>query len=445
MTGLGGGADVGSARRGAGSLTWWQLRRAWLAGGYGLGLNIMINFLAPLRASELGASLFWIGIIVGVPAVGPAVFGFAIGALSDRLGARRTFQLATAGTVATTGAMALAGSWQVLLVLQVLHGPLRAAGWVSSQSYITTLDDDPANRVRNTSRFAFVTASSRTAMPLAVAAVADWLGLRFAFVAVAVYSALCFLLALSLADRGPTAPAEGEEKGDVGSGAVSSERPEEKAGSGTGGPGTAAGPAQAGPTRGRRDAVDLLRTPGIQVAFLLSFARVWASSVLVAFYSLLLVERGLSKTVAGLVVSANAGTAMVMTLLVTGLTGVMSKQALTALGLAAGAVGFALVPATAGTALAFVPAVLAGIGEGFSLPLLIAIVGEVAPARLQGMAIGMRIGVNQGAQFTASALMGTVTGAVGLAGGFPVAGAVTAAVLAAAMARHLLPRPERPG
>lgn len=431
MTGPG-GAGVGSARSarpGLGSLTWWQLRRAWLAGGYGLGLNIMINFLAPLRASELGASLFWIGIIVGVPAVGPAVFGFAIGALSDRLGARRTFQLATAGTVATTGAMALAGSWQVLLVLQVLHGPLRAAGWVSSQSYITTLDDDPANRIRNTSRFAFVTASSRTAMPLAVAAVADWFGLRFAFVAVAVYSALYFLLALSLADRGPTAPVE--EEGDVGSGA--------------GGPGIAASPAQAGPGRSRRDAVDLLRTPGIQVAFLLSFARVWASSVLVAFYSLLLVERGLSKTLAGLVVSANAGTAMVMTLLVTGLTGAMSKQALTALGLAAGAVGFALVPATAGTVLAFVPAVLVGIGEGFSLPLLIAIVGEVAPARLQGMAIGMRIGVNQGAQFTASALMGTVTGAVGLAGGFPVAGAITAAVLAAAMARHLLPRSVHPG
>lgn len=441
MTGPG-GADASLARPGVGSLTWWQLRRAWLAGGYGLGLNIMINFLAPLRASELGASLFWIGIIVGVPAVGPAVFGFAIGALSDRLGARRTFQLATAGTVATTGAMALAGSWQVLLVLQVLHGPLRAAGWVSSQSYITTLDDDPANRVRNTSRFAFVTASSRTAMPLAVAAVADWFGLRFAFVAVAVYSALYFLLALSLADRGPTAPAEEPEE-KAGSGAVSSERPEEKAGPGAGGPGTgtAASSARADPPRSRRDAVDLLRTPGIQVAFLLSFARVWASSVLVAFYSLLLVERGLSKTVAGLVVSANAGTAMVMTLLVTGLTGAMSKEALTALGLAAGAVGFALVPATAGSALAFVPAVLVGIGEGFSLPLLIAIVGEVAPARLQGMAIGMRIGVNQGAQFTASALMGTVTGAVGLAGGFPVAGAITAAVLAAAMARHLLPRP----
>lgn len=391
-----------------GSLTWWQLRRAWLAGGYGLGLNIMINFLAPLRASELGASLFWIGIIVGVPAVGPAVFGFVIGALSDRLGARRTFQLATAGTVVTTGAMALAGHWQMLLALQVLHGPLRAAGWVSSQSYITALDDDPANRIRNTSRFAFVTASSRTAMPLAVAVVADWLGLRFAFVAVAVYSALYFLLALSLADRGP---------------AASSEEPAEVSAEG----------------RSGRDALDLLRIPGIQVAFLLSFARVWASSVLVAFYSLLLVEQGLSKTVAGLVVSANAGTAMVMTLLVTGLARTMSKEVLTALGLAAGAVGFALIPATGGSALAFVPAVLVGIGEGFSLPLLIAIVGEAAPARLQGMAIGMRIGVNQGAQFTASTLMGAVTGAVGLAAGFPVAGAVTAAVLAAAMARHILP------
>lgn len=429
MTGLG-GADSGSARLGVGSLTWWQLRRAWLAGGYGLGLNIMINFLAPLRASELGASLFWIGIIVGVPAVGPAVFGFAIGAVSDRLGARRTFQLATAGTVVTTGAMALAGSWQMLLVLQVLHGPLRAAGWVSSQSYITAIDDDPDNRIRNTSRFAFVTASSRTAMPLAVAAVADWFGLRFAFVAVAVYSALYFLLALSLADRGPaSAPEEVSAQAEAGAGPDP-----DRAETGRGGAG-----------RNRRDAVDLLRNPGIQVAFLLSFARVWASSVLVAFYSLLLVQEGLSKTMAGLVVSANAGTAMVMTLLVTRLSHALSKQALTALGLAAGAVGFALVPATGGSVLAFIPAVLVGIGEGFSLPLLIAIVGEVAPARLQGMAIGMRIGVNQGAQFTASTLMGVVTGAVGLAAGFPVAGAVTAAVLAAAMARHVLPRPTRSG
>lgn len=426
-----------------GSLTWWQLRRAWLAGGYGLGLNIMINFLAPLRASELGASLFWIGIIVGVPAVGPALFGFVIGALSDRLGARRTFQLATAGTAVTTGAMALAGHWQVLLALQVLHGPLRAAGWVSSQSYITALDDDPANRIRNTSRFAFVTASSRTAMPLAVAAVADWLGLRFAFVAVAVYSALYLLLALSLADRRPAASAEASEEGAAGA----AEGAEGAASDMNDGPDSGTGPGrgrgEAG--RSRRDAVDLLRIPGIQVAFLLSFARVWASSVLVAFYSLLLVERGLSKTVAGLVVSANAGTAMVMTLLVTGLARTMSKETLTALGLAAGAVGFALVPATSGSALAFVPAVLVGIGEGFSLPLLIAIVGEAAPARLQGMAIGMRIGVNQGAQFTASTLMGAVTGAVGLAAGFPVAGAVTAAVLAAAMARHTLPRPNRLG
>lgn len=430
MTGLG-GADAGSARPGVGSLTWWQLRRAWLAGGYGLGLNIMINFLAPLRASELGASLFWIGIIVGVPAVGPAVFGFAIGAVSDRLGARRTFQLATAGTVATTGAMALAGSWQMLLALQVLHGPLRAAGWVSSQSYITAIDDDPDNRIRNTSRFAFVTASSRTAMPLAVAAVADWFGLRFAFVAVAVYSALYFLLALSLADRGPAAAPEGEVSAQAATGAGSDPSRSET------------GRVEAG--RSRRDAVDLLRNPGIQVAFLLSFARVWASSVLVAFYSLLLVQEGLPKTMAGLVVSANAGTAMVMTLLVTRLSHALSKQVLTALGLAAGAVGFALVPATGGSVLAFVPAVLVGIGEGFSLPLLIAIVGEVAPARLQGMAIGMRIGVNQGAQFTASTLMGVVTGAVGLAAGFPVAGAVTAAVLAAAMARHVLPRPTRSG
>lgn len=378
----------------------WQLRRAWLAGGFGLGISIMVNFLVPLRASELGASLGVVGVIVGVGSIVPAVLGAPIGALSDRLGSRRMFQLSTAGATAVTAAMAFATHWGVLLVMMVFFGPFRAAGWVSSQSYITTIGK-PTDRARNTSRFSFTTAASRAANPLIIGGTAELFGLRWSFIVIAVYGFLYFALASSLAEPEPHEETEAEV--------------------------SAGGP---------RDALNLLKRPPIQVALLLSFARVWAAAVLVSFYPLLLVERGISKAVAGSVISTNAAVGMLATLLVPRLSRHLSKEALTAVGLFLGAVGFAIIPAMTGTAAAYVPAALVGVGEGLSLPLLIAMIGEAAGPKFRGLAIGIRISVNQLAQVSAALGIGATVGAVGLAAGFPIAGTVTAAMTTIALLRR---------
>ncbi len=384
-------------------LTSWPLRRAWLTGGFGLGISIMVNFLVPLRAVEVGASLGVVGLIVGVGSIIPAILGAPIGALSDRFGPRRVFRFATAGAALTTGGMAFATHWGVLLAGMVVFGPFRAAAWASSQSYITSIGG-PADRARNTSRFSFTTAATRAFNPLMIGAAAEVFGLRSSFFVIAGYGALYFLIASSLADPDPN-PIE---------------------------------PTDSEPSAGgRSDALNLLRRPGIQVALLLSFARVWAASVLVAFYPLLLIERGVSTAVAGSVISANAAVGMVATLLVPRLSRRFSMEILTAAGLGLGAIGFGIIPFMTGTAAAYIPSALVGVGEGLSLPLLIAMVSEAAGPQLRGLAIGIRISVNQLAQVSAALLMGAVVGAIGLAAGIPIAGATTAAVTLTATARHV--------
>lgn len=387
--------------------TGWQLRRAWLAGGFGLGISIMVNFLVPLRAVELGASLGVVGLVVGVGSIIPAVLGAPIGALSDRLGSRQMFRLSTVGATAATAGMAFATHWGVLLAMMVFFGPFRAAGWVSSQSYITSFGN-PVDRARNTSRFSFVTAATRASNPLIIGAAAEFLGIRASFLVIAGYGVLYFFLASSLAEP------DLEEHADT----------EPLAG-------------------GRRDAMNLLKRPAIQVALLLSFARVWAAAILVAFYPLLLVERGISMAVAGAIISTNAAVGMLATLLVPLLARRMSKENLTAAGLLIGATGFGIIPFMTGTAAAYIPSALLGVSEGLTLPLLIAIVGEAAGPRFRGLAIGLRVSVNQLAQVSAALIMGSVVGAVGLSAGMPIAAATTAGVTLAAAARHISTTPTR--
>ena len=415
-------------------MTQWQLRRAWLTGGYGFGVIIAIGFLVPLRARELGASLFWIGIILGLPVVGSYVFGSAIGDLTNRLGVRRTFQLAAAGTVVTSAAMALAGHWWVLLMVQVMHRWLWFAGWISSQAYIATLQDDPDLRVRNAGRFTSVGAVCRAAAPLLAAVVADWHGLRFGFLVVAAYSALCCALGLSLARHGASRPTADAEALESAAEPLSEGAPSEAEG---------AREEREEHALGGRHALSLVSNPSTLVPFLLAFCWIWVMVICTSFYGLLLVERGFSKFMASLVIGCIGVSAIFTSLLVTKVARSMSNQILAGLVLASCGAGFMLVPFLVDAALVFLPAILVGIVEGITVPLTIAIVGEVDPGRSQGVTVARRFSVVGNAQVGAVAgptFMGLVSGLVGLSAAFPLAGAVVVCVVGKAMAEHGLGR-----
>ena len=414
-------------------MTRWQLRRAWLTGGYGFGVVVMDSFLVPLRARELGASLFWIGIILGLPVVGSYVFGSAIGDLTNRLGVRRTFQLAAAGTVVTSAAMALAGHWWVLLMVQVMHRWLWFAGWISSQAYIATLQDDPDLRVRNAGRFTSVGAVCRAAAPLLAAVVADWHGLRFGFLVVAAYSALCCALGLSLASHRASRPTADAEALESAAETLSEGAPSEAEG---------AREEREEHALGGRNTFALTRKAGTVVPFFLAFCWIWVMVICTSFYGLLLVERGFSKIMASVVIGCIGVSAILTSLLVTKVARSMSNQILAGLVLASCGAGFMLVPIVVNAVLVllvFLPAILAGVAEGITSPLVIAIVGEDAEARPEGVTAARRfsaVGNAQLASWAAPTFMGLVSGLVGLTAAFPFAGAVVLGLVGTAMAHH---------
>ncbi len=384
-----------------------KLALAWLTGGFGLSVNAMMVFLLPLRAAELGASLSAVGLIVGAGSFVPLVLSMPVGALSDRVGPRRVFRLGTAGTAVGAVGMAAAGSWWMLLVLQLVVGPSRASGWVSSQSYITGMGK-PADRARNASRFSFVTNISRMLGPLLVGLSASLVGFRASFLVVAAYAGLYTVVAAVLPDAG---------------------RAERRAGT----------------TRVPRAVVDLLTRRGIQVALVLTFARLWLSVVFASFVPLYLVDRDISAAVAGTVLACAAAVGTLMTLATPWLVRSVTKELVTAAALGCGAAGLALIPVAGGPPWIYAAAALVGVGEGVSLPLLIAIVGGQASPEQRGLAIGLRVSANQAANSVAPVVVGAVVGVTGMAVGFPVAATAGVGFLALASAMHVVDSRSAPG
>ena len=377
-----------------------HLLLAWLSGGFGLGTNTMVVFLLPLRAAQLGASLAMIGLLVGVGGLLPAVLSTPVGAWCDRVGSRRVFRIGTVGTVVAATAMAAFDSYWALFGLQFLLGPSRSMGWVASQSYITSVGD-PGDRSRNTSRFSFATNMSRMLGPLIAGATAETLGLRAAFVVTAVYAAFFAAIAYALPDIGRFGTPSGARPGDF------------------------------------QAARGLLRARGIQAALLLTFARIWASVVYVSFFPLFLVGRGVSAALAGTVIAMTAGVATVVSLLSPRLLRWGSKEMVTVAALACGMLGLATAPLLDSFPLFYVTAFLLGIGEGTSLPMLMAIIADRSPPEQRGLAVGLRISTNQAANATAPTAVGALVGIVGLSAGFPVAALVGALVLLSATSLHL--------
>lgn len=187
---------------------------------------------------------------------------------------------------------------------------------------------------------------------------------------------------------------------------------------------------------GLRTALSLLSIRGIQVALLLTFARLWTSHVYSAFLPVFMVEGGISADVAGVVMATSGFVAAIMAPTAGFWTRFVSPQTATALGLGCNALGLALAPHLATVPAIFLVPVLVGIGTGLSLPLLITIVTSVVPVQQRGVALGLRALVNQFAATAAPVLIGPLMAALGLTLGFTAGGAVAGSLLLAAQFQH---------
>jgi MFS transporter, DHA1 family, inner membrane transport protein len=389
-----------------------RARRLWLGylcGGFGLAMSAQIAFLVPLRARELGAGFDLIGIIVGAGALAAALTSIPSGAVIDRLGPRRSFLLGTAVTAIVSVLFAVTTNVWVFLLLQPLHGVARNLGWVASQTYITAAARDALERPRLTGRFALFGNIGKMVGPLLVGGAASLIGFQWALLVPAAYALVFFLLGVGL----PETP----RAGTMGA-------PRKKQGTGL------------------RAAAHLTRIPGIQVALVLTSARLWISTVFSTFLPVFLVEQTVDPAIAGLVMATAGLVAAFMAPTAGAWATRFTPQWATVIGLGFGAVGLVVAPVTVTMPLVFISPALIGIAIGLSLPLLISIVTTAAPDEQRGVALGLRGTVNQAAGTAAPVVVGPIMSALGLGLGFVAGGGVGLLLLGTAAVLQRRPGPD---
>lgn len=394
----------------------WRLLAVYYSGSFSFGLTSVGDFLIPLRARELGASLDQIGLIVAAASLLPAVFSVTAGEIADRWGARRT--LLTSALVYGLGSLAMAAApdYRLLIPLQIASGFARSAGWVASQTYTANMGE-PRERADHLSRLSFFANGSMIVYPLLFGPLASLAGYQVSLAAMGLLSLLYAAIAFSL----PTVLAERTT-------------PPQRS---TGGFGVAVG---------------LTRQPGIQVVLLLTFVRLWNSYGWRPFIPLYLRGLGHDDILVGSVLAASAGVSTVTTLGAAWLARRSSNEVATAATLGLGTVGTAIAPWMTSVPAVYVPGVLIGTGVGVSLPLLMATVSrEVAPDQ-RGVALGLRTGMNSAASMLAPVAVGAIAAPFGLPAGMLASAGVSGVLLAAAVARHAgnvasargRPRPSQP-
>ena len=361
----------------------------YVTGAYGFSFSVMISFLIPLRAMELGTPIELIGLIVGAGAAVPALLSVPSGELADRLGPRKTYIISTLVSGLATLVGAVTESYWMLLAVQLVSGFARSTAWLASQTYLTSVGR-PDERATITGRMSFATNAGMIVAPLVIGASSDLVGFQWSFATLSVMAMMFCLAGMQLPEvRVPRTT------------------------------------VRRGGSAGFGLALSLLRLRGMQVVLQLTFVRIWSAIFWMSFYPLLMVQKGFGASAIGTLLAVYAGVATVVTLSAGWIAARMGNAMASAAALGLGALGVALSPHLVEYPLVFLPAILVGIGQGLSLPLLVATVSEEAPPDQRGVALGLRMSVNQVASTIAPVIAGGVAAAIGVGLSFAFNGALS--------------------
>ena len=364
-----------------------------------VGLS-MLSTAVPLYAVALGATPLWVGAIVALPSVLPALLGVSAGRWIDRAGPPRWLAIGTAGTASAPLLLALAPGMAVLAVAQLALGTFQLFATVAAQSLVAGLGRE-GDMARDYARFTTSISLGRLAGPALVGVAIDLAGFRPAFAAAAGFGVVAAAVAWRVR-AGVVRSARDPDPGSPPARATGREEPDGRSA--------------------------LLRNRGVQVAVASSAGLFVALSVRQAFLPVALEAHGYSATAIGTLISVGAAATVAV------------RPAMPAVSRALGGAARALVVAMAfvavgvgllGVATSPAPLALlliaAGMGTGVGLPSSIVMVaGHVGPDR-RGAALGLRLSLNRAAQLVAPVLVGAVVSAAGFAAGFGVAGVAVAA------------------
>jgi MFS transporter, DHA1 family, inner membrane transport protein len=189
-----------------------------------------------------------------------------------------------------------------------------------------------------------------------------------------------------------------------------------------------------------RSALGMLGVAGIQIAMLLTFARLWTAYVYTSFFPVYLVDAGLGPALAGTVMSMSGLVSAAVAPSAGFWARRFDEESVAGLGLACGATALVLAPHVTTVPAVFIVPALVGLGQGLSLPLLLSITSAAAPPGQGGVALGLRAMSSQVAAMGAPVVVGPAIAGLGPVLGFGLGGFITGGIILSAHLVHLRDR-----
>ena len=313
----------------------------------------MVFPLVPLLAHDLGASPTVIGVIVGAFGFLSFFLAIPVGGFADRVGVKRALALGVLCKIASALLLLRADHVLTLMVSQVVGGMGFQIHIVASQAFIASLDS-PLQRETEFGHLTFSAALGQSLGPVLGGVLASRFGYHGAFLGVLLIAALGLMIMGFQDSRGPRAP----------------------------------GPYSLG--RDLRHARLLLSNSGMLAILAITFVVIFTVSLRTSFLPVLLLERGSSEALVGLLISLFASTSTLVRPFTGSLLRRFGRRGLLALAILAVVLGVGLIPVLSSVFTIALALCLFGLGFGLTQPLSMVMVADLADPRHSGVSMGIR-------------------------------------------------------
>lgn len=339
--------------------------------------------LVSLYSNELGASLFLIGVLVGLFSLLPLLLSIKVGRWVDAVGTRIPMVLSCLfGSAALIVPFIYAGIGGII-ISQLFVGLTSTMFVLTAQSFSANVSDDRLIREKSVALFSIGMSLGNLIGPFLGGITADVFGYPASFLILGTMSLMAFPLIMYF------------DKVKV----VASEK-----------------------SHNLLSTLKLLGSSNFRIAMWISVLVLFAREAYIAFFPLLADAQGVSATNIGLMIALTSFSGILIRLYLPQLVKMFTRNKVMFWSLIVSGSLYVLIPFMGNIVLLFVVAALMGIGIGIGAPVAISISIDQLPKDRVGEGIGLRLTITRVAQLSIPVVLGSLTGLVGLAGIFYVGG-----------------------
>ncbi|QDP39490.1 MFS transporter [Radiobacillus deserti] len=342
--------------------------------------------LIPLLASQLGASVAEIGVIVALYPLFPFFLAIKMGQIVDRAGYKRPIVASTfVGALAILLPFVNASIWSILLS-QILAGISHTVFAVSAQT-LASASKSHDEREKSIMLFSIGVALGSFLGPMLGGLFADIWDYAVAFGLLSGVSVLsaCFTLFIK-SDSHREATRKSTKL---------------------------------------KQSLSLLKIKNLRVAFLVSILIILGKDIYTAYFPLLGVEFGLSDATIGFIISLNAAGGILIRWLIPYLLSNFSRTKIIMGSIVVSGVFFFALPFFESAMILAILSFIVGLGSGLGQPLSISTTADSLPQDRIGEGLGLRLTANRLTQISAPILFGAVAHVASVAGVFFIVGVLT--------------------